>query len=533
MDIRGKRILLVEDEVIIAMMEKQELETMGYSVDFVSTGESAVKSVEAGESSYDVILMDIDLGKGKDGTQAAEEILKEHDIPVVFLSSHSEPEIVGKTEKITSYGYVLKDSSFVILDASIKMALKLFDEKVERRLAEKQVIHLKSLYASLSRINQLIMRAGTIEDLVSGVCRIAVQHGFFKLVWVGRYDARTGEIIPLGFSGEPEKIVYGFTHCAAEDGYDRCMCSSAIRQSEPCISNNLSLESGGREFDAEMRNAGIRSAAAFPVRVRGEIWGVFGVYSDEPGIFMEKEIGLLEEAAMDIGYAIGHIENEMKRVQAEKFQLLSTAVLGILNQPMTLKESTAAVLNLIRRETGFDAVGIRLKDGDDFPYFSEDGFDKDFLATENSLIRNDDSGVVCRDDAGNISLECTCGLVLSEKCGPPGENVTAAGSIWTNDSLSLSDKLHGNDPRLKPRDRCCHDGFQSIALIPIRKDQQVIGLLHINDRRKDRFTPESISFFENLTSSFAISVKRKQAESALKESEERFRRMCDQTACAQ
>ncbi len=46
-----------------------------------------------------------------DGTEAAALILKERDLPVVFLSSHTEPEVVARTEKITSYGYVVKDSS--------------------------------------------------------------------------------------------------------------------------------------------------------------------------------------------------------------------------------------------------------------------------------------------------------------------------------------------------------------------------------------------------------------------------------------
>ncbi len=123
-----KNILLVEDEVIIAMTEKITLEEYGYYVITVNTGEESVEAVKS-TPKVDIILMDIDLGKGIDGTKAAEAILKDHDIPVVFLSSHTEPEIVEKTEKITSYGYVVKSSSITVLDASIKMAFKLFEEK--------------------------------------------------------------------------------------------------------------------------------------------------------------------------------------------------------------------------------------------------------------------------------------------------------------------------------------------------------------------------------------------------------------------
>jgi len=120
-----KTILLVEDEVIIAMTEKMTLENYGYNVIVVNSGESAIE-VFINNKTIDIILMDIDLGKGIDGTEAAAIILKDNDIPVVFLSSHTEPEVVEKTERITSYGYVVKNSSITVLDASIKMAFKLF-----------------------------------------------------------------------------------------------------------------------------------------------------------------------------------------------------------------------------------------------------------------------------------------------------------------------------------------------------------------------------------------------------------------------
>lgn len=122
----ARTVLLVEDETIIALSEKKRLEKNGYQVVLANSGEEAVGAVLAG-SDIDLILMDINLKGEIDGTEAAEKILKMREIPVVFLSSHAEPEIVSKTEKITSYGYVLKGSSITVLDASIKMAFRLFE----------------------------------------------------------------------------------------------------------------------------------------------------------------------------------------------------------------------------------------------------------------------------------------------------------------------------------------------------------------------------------------------------------------------
>lgn len=130
-----KKILLVEDDFMIALSQKKSLEKCGYDIITVTTGEDAIETCKNTQGIH-LILMDIDLGQGIDGTEAAERILKNHDIPIVFCSNHTEKEVVEKTEKITSYGYVVKDSGNIILDTSIKMALKLFESK--QKYLEKQ-----------------------------------------------------------------------------------------------------------------------------------------------------------------------------------------------------------------------------------------------------------------------------------------------------------------------------------------------------------------------------------------------------------
>ncbi|MFZ4616112.1 MAG: PocR ligand-binding domain-containing protein [Rectinemataceae bacterium] len=148
-----KTLLLVEDEFLLAMNEKKQLERYGYSVVMADSGEKAIEAINGG-GVFDLILMDINLGNGIDGTQAADQILKDHEIPIVFLSSHLEPEIVGKTERITSYGYVVKNSSITVLDASIKMGFKLFD--AHQRIAS---INAR-LKATLDALPDLLFEVG-------------------------------------------------------------------------------------------------------------------------------------------------------------------------------------------------------------------------------------------------------------------------------------------------------------------------------------------------------------------------------------
>ncbi len=143
-----KTILLVEDEAIIAMAEKMTLGKFGYRVVTAVTGEQAVDFVEK-NSAIDLILMDINLGEGISGTEAAAQILKKHDIPLIFLSGHTERDVVEKTEGITSYGYIVKDSGEQVMHASIKMAFKLFDAKMKAREKEKQLQKNEHKYRTL------------------------------------------------------------------------------------------------------------------------------------------------------------------------------------------------------------------------------------------------------------------------------------------------------------------------------------------------------------------------------------------------
>ena len=125
-----KTLLLVEDMALIAMAEKKELERFGYSVLTASSGEKALE-LFISTPGIDLVLMDINLGPGMDGTEAAARILEIRHVPIVFLSSHSEPDIVDKTEAIASYGYVTKESGYTVLNASIKMAFRLYQARQE------------------------------------------------------------------------------------------------------------------------------------------------------------------------------------------------------------------------------------------------------------------------------------------------------------------------------------------------------------------------------------------------------------------
>ncbi len=170
-----KTILLVEDEALVAMLEKKTLEQYGYAVVTADTGEKAIQTV-AESRDIDLILMDINLGAGIEGTEAAQRILASHDLPLIFLSSHTEREVVEKTEGITSYGYVVKNSSITVIDASIKMAFKLFYAKKNEQEKEALLQENAEKYRLLHENAGMGIACYSPEGMVQSYNKLAAQH---------------------------------------------------------------------------------------------------------------------------------------------------------------------------------------------------------------------------------------------------------------------------------------------------------------------------------------------------------------------
>ncbi len=212
-----------------------------------------------------------------------------------------------------------------------------------------------------------------------------------------------------------------------------------------------------------------------------------------------------------------------ERKRASSYREMGLEALQALGEPGSTHAALQRVLAVLKARTGFDAVGIRLQDGDDFPYTVQQGFSKEFLLTEDSLLERGADGGVCRNEDGTLSLACTCGLVIAGRTDPSHPLFTRGGSFWTNDSSPLLELTPEQDPRHRPRNQCIHLGYASVALVPIRARDRIVGLIHLNDRRRDCFTLESVELMEGVAAHIGAALLRRQAEDATRESEKLLR----------
>jgi diguanylate cyclase (GGDEF)-like protein/PAS domain S-box-containing protein len=116
------RIHVVEDERIVALDLRASLEDLGYQVTGISSSEQqAVDDVL--KHRPDLVLMDINLGRGGDGITAGRRVLSEQSIPVVYLTAYAAQDTIDRAGEVAPYGYLLKPVEVRELNATIRIAL--------------------------------------------------------------------------------------------------------------------------------------------------------------------------------------------------------------------------------------------------------------------------------------------------------------------------------------------------------------------------------------------------------------------------
>ena len=166
---RPARVLIVEDEQIVAVDLEGHLERLGYQVaDTAASGEEACEKV--GRAQPDLILMDVRLDGPMDGIEAARRIRQECEVPIVFLTAYSDAATLDRAKLAEPYGYLVKPFVPSDLNAAIQMAL--YKGSVDRVLRE----HHENLRAILDaqRHGTVMLDAELrIRFASSAACRMA------------------------------------------------------------------------------------------------------------------------------------------------------------------------------------------------------------------------------------------------------------------------------------------------------------------------------------------------------------------------
>jgi len=191
-------------------------------------------------------------------------------------------------------------------------------EELNKRMQEEnKVQNLSRLYATLSQINEAIVRLKEYDELFNAVCRVAVEHGKFGLAWIGLYDHETGMVTPTFITNAgldlPPLTPVNITETPFKEG----IMASAAKSGSVAYCKNIQTDPTMKHWLEMAIAGGFHSAAAVPLRRNGVVAGLLNLYSAEVDFFTEGEVHLLEEIEKDIAYAIDTIELEKRHKQGE------------------------------------------------------------------------------------------------------------------------------------------------------------------------------------------------------------------------
>ena len=193
----------------------------------------------------------------------------------------------------------------------LKMAgLEISRRNRELRENEIRIGRLNRVYALLSELNSLIVRASDREELYNGACRITVEQGGFRMAMIAIVDPDSTRIVPVASAGKNDGLMAAIKQrlSSSETSADT-MVARAIREKRAVVSNDSQGDPAVR-FPGEYAQAGVRSMAVMPLLVADRAVGIFALYSGESEFFHEEELKLLGELADDVAFAIDHLDKQ-------------------------------------------------------------------------------------------------------------------------------------------------------------------------------------------------------------------------------
>ncbi len=215
--------------------------------------------------------------------------------------------------------------------------------------------------------------------------------------------------------------------------------------------------------------------------------------------------------------------NERKLNERERENTIE--FLRIINKSTTTRALVRGSLAFFQKHFCCEAVAVRLKNADDYPYYETKGFPLDFVEEENGLTSNDLLGQIIRDQSGDPVLECMCGNVIAGKIDSAKPYFTQHGSFWTNSTSEFLEQQGTTAEKKRVNcNKCNIRKYESVALIPMRIGHERLGLMQLNDRRKGVFTPQMISSLERITNYFTVAISKFRSDEALHESKEDLKR---------
>jgi len=196
-------------------------------------------------------------------------------------------------------------------------ALAVIEDITERKKAELRILHLNRLYITISQINQTIVHAHDKESLFGEICRVAIDHGQFRMAWIGLLNETSDTVKPIAFAGEELGYLENLNIRYHDPILGWGPTGIALHEGHCIICQDIGSDPRMLPWREAALSRGYLSSAAVPIREQGRVVGALTVYADEANGFDAENEGLLEQIGQDVSFALDSIQAEAERKRAE------------------------------------------------------------------------------------------------------------------------------------------------------------------------------------------------------------------------
>lgn len=215
-------------------------------------------------------------------------------------------------------------------DPAIGGIIDVFHDITDTHLAYEKLEHANRLYAFISQVNQMIVRAKTEDEVFTESCKIALQYGKFCAAMVSILNPAKKNVISIvtaaGFPEEDMELFRDYTYSIDS------LQGRVILTGKNYVCNNVAEDSCLTDWHEYAAKRGFMSCMALPLRKGGEIIGTYTVQASEADFFNDDEIALLTEATGDMSFALDVFEKERQRLAVNQ---------KLTNSEARLKEAQA------------------------------------------------------------------------------------------------------------------------------------------------------------------------------------------------
>ncbi|MFA4825267.1 MAG: PAS domain S-box protein [Methanoregula sp.] len=306
-------VLYVDDEETLLEIGKTYLEMSGgISVDTALSADEGLQKIRI--NAYDAIVSDYQM-PGMDGIRFLTVIRKEYPhLPFIIFTGRGREEIVIEAYEKGVDFYLQKGGAPKPLFTELSHKIRAV---VDHRRDEARVKTFNRLYSVLSATNKAIVHVRDKKELLSEICRIAVEIGGFALIWAGIANPQTRTIEPVTSFGDDDGYLHDVYISMDEGPRGSGPSSVAFRTKKYMICNDIATDPWMDTVKQAALQRGYRALAAFPFALDTTDAGVITFYAPVPGFFDDHIVSLLEEMAHDITFAFGTINDELRRKEAE------------------------------------------------------------------------------------------------------------------------------------------------------------------------------------------------------------------------